>query len=433
MILRTFVVTSPENGAIYDNNVLSETLRFEVEDSGVGMSPEQLEQIFLPFEQVGDSQRRAAGTGLGLAISRELVQLMGSELKVKSELGKGSTFWFDLSLPIVAVEGIQTRYAPEREIVGYTGEQQKVLVVDDRVENRAVLLNLLEPLGFEIVEAENGEVAVAKAREIEPFLIMTDLVMPVMTGFEAVQAIRQIPELTDVLIIAISASVYEKEKENFAVAKLLAISYFRNGDWTDALSIFDKNKDSKDEEFLYFYGKTCEKQNLFDQAIKIYGKIKGIKYKKLAQERVAYITAKVKIATVKDITDPYIRSLIETSPGQSEYPNAGAIILLSDKNFKILSDYTAVQEIHSLIKILNDRGKEKYGEVKLNYDSTYEKIEIEYARTIKPDKTIIPVGAKHIRDISEYPEYPLYSNARLKIISMPGLTKGAIINPLKSL
>ncbi|MCD6318442.1 hypothetical protein J7M02_05195, partial [Candidatus Aerophobetes bacterium] len=142
--------------------------------------------------------------------------------------------------------------------------------------------------------------------------------------------------------IQVLLPVYEKEKENFAVAKLLAISYFRNGDWTDALSIFDKNKDSKDEEFLYFYGKTCEKQNLFDQAIKIYGKIKGIKYKKLAQERVAYITAKVKIATVKDITDPYIRSLIETSPGQSEYPNAGAIILLSDKNFKILSDYTAV-------------------------------------------------------------------------------------------
>jgi len=227
--------------------------------------------------------------------------------------------------------------------------------------------------------------------------------------------------------IQVLLPVYEKEKENFAVAKLLAISYFRNGDWTDALSIFDKNKDSKDEEFLYFYGRTCEKQNLFDQAIKIYGEIKGIKYKKLAQERLAYITAKVKVATVKDITDPYIRSLIETSPGQSEYPNAGAVILLSDKNFKILSDYTAVQEIHSLIKILNDRGKEKYGEVKLNYDSTYEKIEIEYARTIKPDKTIISVGAKHIRDISEYPEYPLYSNARLKIISMPGLTKGAII------
>ncbi len=218
VILRTFVVTSPENAPIYDNNVLSETLRFEVEDSGVGMSPEQLEQIFLPFEQVGDSQRRAAGTGLGLAISRELVQLMGGELFVKSELGKGSTFWFDLSLPIVAAEGIQTKSAHEREIVGYKGEQQKILVVDDRVENRAVLLNLLEPLGFEIVEAENGEVAVAKAREIKPILIMTDLVMPVMTGFEAVQEIRKIPDLANVFIIAVSASVFDMDQEKSRIA-----------------------------------------------------------------------------------------------------------------------------------------------------------------------------------------------------------------------
>ncbi len=227
--------------------------------------------------------------------------------------------------------------------------------------------------------------------------------------------------------IQILASVYAERSQDFAVAKLLALSYFRNGDYTDALGIFDKNKDSEDEGFLYLYGKTCEKQNLFDQAVKIYERIKGIKYKKFAQERVAYITAKTRAMTVKDIADPYIKNLIETSPGQSEYPNAGAIILLSNRNFKILNDYTAVQEYHSLIKILNDRGKEKYGEVKLSYDSTYEKIEIVYARTVKLDGTIISVGAKHIRDISEYPEYPLYSNARLKIISMPGLTEGAII------
>jgi hypothetical protein len=133
------------------------------------------------------------------------------------------------------------------------------------------------------------------------------------------------------------------------------------------------------------------------------------------------------VLTVEDITDPYIRDLIKTSPGQAEYPDAGAIVLLNEETFRILSDYTAIEELHILIKILNDRGKAKYGEVKLGYDSTYEKIEIEYARTIKPDGTIISVGAKHIRDISEYPEYPLYSNARLRIISMPELTEGAVI------
>jgi len=227
--------------------------------------------------------------------------------------------------------------------------------------------------------------------------------------------------------IEILLPLYEEERENFAVAKLLAFSYYKNGDYTDALAIFEKNKDLEDEEFLYFYGRTCERQNLFDQAIKIYERIKGVEYKKLAEERITYITAQTKVLTVEDIADPYIRNLIKGAPGQAEYPNAGAIILLNDKTFKILSDWTAIEEIRLLVKILNDRGKEKYGEVKLGYDSTYEKIEIEYARTIKPDGKIIPVGAKHIRDISEYPEYPLYSNARLRIISMPELTKEAVI------
>ncbi len=221
--------------------------------------------------------------------------------------------------------------------------------------------------------------------------------------------------------------LYEKERENFALTKLLVFSYFKNGDYTDALAIFEKNKDSEDEEFLYLYGRTCEKQNLFYQAIEVYQRIKEVEYRKLAEERIFYINAQTKVLTVEDITDPYIRDLIKTSPGQAEYPDAGAIVLLNEETFRILSDYTAIEELHILIKILNDRGKAKYGEVKLGYDSTYEKIEVEYARTIKPDGTIISVGAKHIRDISEYPEYPLYSNARLRIISMPELTEGAVI------
>lgn len=221
--------------------------------------------------------------------------------------------------------------------------------------------------------------------------------------------------------------LYEGEREDFALAKFLAFSYYKNGDYTDALVIFEKNKDSENEEFLYVYGRTCERQNLFNQAIEVYERIRGIEYGKLAQERVAYISAQTRVLTVEDIADPYIRDLIKSAPGQAKYPNAGAIILLDERTVRILSDYTAIEELHFLVKILNDRGKEKYGEVKLWYDSTYEKIEIEYARTTKPDGTITPVGAKHIRDISEYPEYPLYSNARLRIISMPELTEGAVI------
>lgn len=92
-----------------------------------------------------------------------------------------------------------------------------MLVVDDKRANRLVLCNLLEPLGFEMIEGTNGQEEIEKAREIQPDIILTDLVMPVKTGFEAVQEIRQTPELQDMVIIAVSASVFEKDKEKSAV------------------------------------------------------------------------------------------------------------------------------------------------------------------------------------------------------------------------
>ena len=222
------------------------------------------------------------------------------------------------------------------------------------------------------------------------------------------------------------SQVYEKEKDNFAVAKLLALSHFIQGDYTEALAIFDKWEKPKDDEFLYFYGQTCEKQNLFDQAIKVYRKITGGEYKLLAARRIETINAQIGISRVDEIEDKFIRDLIVNAPGQEDYPNAGAIILLDNGKFEILPDFTATDEVHFMVKILNDRGKH-YGEVELDYDSTYERVELEYARTIRPDGTIVPVGDKHIRDVSKYLNYPLYSNARVKIISMPEVAEGSVI------
>jgi len=222
------------------------------------------------------------------------------------------------------------------------------------------------------------------------------------------------------------SEIYRKERDNFAAARLLALSHFMQGDYTEALAIFDRFEESGDDEFLYFYGQTCEKQNLFDQAIKIYEKISGKEYRTLASQRIAAINARIEVFKVDEIEDKFVRGLIENAPGQEEYPNAGAIILLDEQKFEILPDYTATDEAHFLVKILNDRGKH-YGEVELDYDSTYESVELEYARTIRPDGTIIPVGEKHIRDVSKYLNYPLYSNARVRIISMPEVTAGSII------
>jgi len=184
-----------------------EKFRFQVEDTGIGIASEQLEEIFLPFQQVGEDNRKIEGTGLGLAISRQLVQMMGGELNVKSTLGQGSIFWFDLDLPeITVLDNIASTW--ERNIIGFAGKRRKVLVVDDKWSNRSILVSLLEPLGFEVLEATDGLDGLNKAREFKPDCILLDLVMPVMDGFEATRRIRTLPELKEVVLIAVSASVF---------------------------------------------------------------------------------------------------------------------------------------------------------------------------------------------------------------------------------
>ncbi len=189
-------------------------IRFDISDTGVGITPEQAKKIFKPFEQVGEVKKQSEGTGLGLAITRQLVNLMGGEIQVESEQGKGSTFWFEIALPLTDEEVLMTQARREtREVRGYKGERRKVLVVDDRQENRMVLLNLLDPLGFEIILAENGQEAIEQAKTRPPDFILTDLVMPVMTGFEMVQIIRQTAEIQHIPIVAISASVFDMDRE----------------------------------------------------------------------------------------------------------------------------------------------------------------------------------------------------------------------------
>jgi CheY-like chemotaxis protein len=187
-------------------------VRFQIEDTGVGISPEYLEKIFMPFEQVGDLNNQAQGTGLGLAISQKILALMKSRIQVSSQGGEGSTFWFDLEFPEVLDWNQSARISQRGTIVGVEGHQRKVLVVDDRWENRSVAMHLLQPLGFEVQEAMNGQEGLARAAEYRPDLIIADLVMPVMDGFELIRRLRKDSVLQDVCIIASSASVFEAEQ-----------------------------------------------------------------------------------------------------------------------------------------------------------------------------------------------------------------------------
>ncbi|MBD2306383.1 response regulator [Chroococcidiopsis sp. FACHB-1243] len=188
---------------------LNYQVRFQIEDTGVGMTAEQLIKIFLPFEQAGDNKYQAQGSGLGLAITQKIVSLMKSTIQVSSQIGKGSIFCFDLELTETTRWLDIARLRSQSKIVGFHGNKQKILVVDDRWENRSVLISLLEPIGFEIAEAENGREGLEKADKFHPDLIITDLVMPLMDGFEMLQRIRVSEQLSGIVAIASSASVFE--------------------------------------------------------------------------------------------------------------------------------------------------------------------------------------------------------------------------------
>ncbi|HSH04542.1 MAG TPA: ATP-binding protein [Anaerolineae bacterium] len=191
-------------------------LSFAVEDTGVGMTSVELEQVFTPFEQVGDQTKQSEGTGLGLPISQRLVHLLGGELQVDSQEGEGSRFYFDLVVPLVEVLSETTVSSPLGQINGYRTAQNSplhILVVDDKDYNRSMIVHLLEPLGFVVTTAENGAEAMVKAEQELPDLIVMDLVMPQVTGFEAAQKLRQNPATEHIPIIAASASAFERDKE----------------------------------------------------------------------------------------------------------------------------------------------------------------------------------------------------------------------------
>ncbi|KST68034.1 ATP-binding protein [Mastigocoleus testarum] len=189
------------------------SIRFQVEDTGIGIAPYELEQIFQPFEQVGDKKRRAEGTGLGLAISQRIIELMNSKIQVQSELGVGSNFNFEVGLAIFHDWEQQISVSNGLQIIGYEGPPYHLLIVDDRWENRSVLVELLKPLGFEVTEAENGQEALMKARRQRFDLILTDIMMPVMNGFEMLKHLRSEDSIKDLTVIISSASVSDMDRQ----------------------------------------------------------------------------------------------------------------------------------------------------------------------------------------------------------------------------
>jgi len=191
-------------------------IRFEVIDTGIGIAEANHVKVFQPFQQVGDQHYKAQGTGLGLAISQSMVATLGSELQLRSILGQGSTFWFELKLPLVVkISEPITQVTSDflLPIKGLKSGPNKILVVDDVLQNITLLVDVLTGLGFEVVSADSGNKALMKLQTFRADAIITDLMMPDMDGFELVQYLRQIEWGYWPIIIAASASVFAEDAQ----------------------------------------------------------------------------------------------------------------------------------------------------------------------------------------------------------------------------
>ena len=213
-------------------------LHFEVEDTGQGIATTELDNLFEAFVQTQTGKNSQEGTGLGLPISRKFVELMGGEMSVCSAVGKGTNFKFDIQVIAVDAADIESP-KPGHNVIALEPNQPtyRILIVDDKPLNRQLLIKLLNPLGFELKEATNGEEAIEIWDSWEPHLIWMDMRMPVMDGYEATQHIKSTIKGQATAIIALTASVLEEERAVILSAGCDAFMRkpFREADIFDAM------------------------------------------------------------------------------------------------------------------------------------------------------------------------------------------------------
>jgi CHASE2 domain-containing sensor protein/DNA-binding NarL/FixJ family response regulator len=190
-------------------------IRFQIEDTGVGMSPNHMEKIFLPFEQVGDMGQRSEGSGLGLTISQKIAALMGSQIQVKSSPGEGSIFCLDITAAALLFHDwhLEASVSKQEKIIGIQGKAPYILIIDDDANHRSILTSLLEEIGCRTQEAGDGKQGLELLSEAKPDMILLDLAMPNMDGFEFMVHLQANPQTDNIPIIVSSANVFEENRQ----------------------------------------------------------------------------------------------------------------------------------------------------------------------------------------------------------------------------
>ncbi|NJR62281.1 MAG: PAS domain S-box protein [Cyanobacteria bacterium CRU_2_1] len=198
------------------------TLYFEVEDTGCGISPDEIERLFQPFVQTASAAQVQEGTGLGLAISRQFVQLMSGDIRLTSVVSQGSTFYFDVKVALADPTDVAEPCRNRRVLCLIPNQPTyRILIVDDLQENRDLISQLLHTVGFETRTANNGQAAIAQWQTWHPHLIWMDMRMPIMNGYEATRHIRaqEARQLIDrTIIIALTASAFEEQRTTILAA-----------------------------------------------------------------------------------------------------------------------------------------------------------------------------------------------------------------------
>jgi len=212
-----------------------------------------------------------------------------------------------------------------------------------------------------------------------------------------------------------------KESKSDQAQLLSAKAYAKSGDLSRALELFERLKEISDDEALFLYGQTAQNSNLYPKAAELFAKVKG-EYQKQAQTALKAIDIKVEEGVPAEIK----KLLEEHQQFLSQIKDEETVTLLADEETEVNSNNTMLTKSHIVQKVLKEKGKE-IAEVELEYDSTYERIELEFARTVTPDGKVVYAGKQNIRDVSKYLNFPLYSNARALIVSMPSVEIGSII------